>query len=110
MRSRRRQRKFELQKVTVSDDSYGQPIRSYSKERTLAGFFETGSSNKGEMAEAIQGTQTNTLETRYIPGFEFTLEKRLKDIESKVVYRVTGVEDINGLHRTIRIDLEELIS
>tara|TARA_R100000654_G_scaffold10938_2_gene23814 strand:+ start:3177 stop:3410 length:234 start_codon:yes stop_codon:yes gene_type:complete len=76
----------------------------------IAGYFETGSSTKGELAEAIQGTQSNRVETRYIPGFAFTLEQRLLDIETKVIYRVTGVEDVNGLHNTVRLELEELVA
>lgn len=110
MRSRRRQRRFELQAPSITDDSYGQPIRTYARTRNIAGFFETGSGQKGEMAEAIQGTQSNTLETRYIPSFDFTIEQRVKDIETKVVYRITGVEDVNSRHSTIRLDLEELLA
>jgi len=109
MRSRRRQRYFTLLLPTVTDDSFGQPVRTYSSSRNIVGFFTTGSGTKGELAEAIQGTQTNTLETRYRKGFEWSLEYQLKDIETKVVYRIVGHEDIDGRHSTIRLDLEEMV-
>ncbi len=109
MRSRRRQRKYEVRQVTVSDDDYGQPIRSYARQQMIAGYFITGSNSKGELAEAIQGTQCSVLETRYIPDFVWTLEHRLQDVETKVEYRITGIEDVNTRHDTFKIELEEVV-
>lgn len=109
MRSRRRQRKYEVQEATVVDDDYGQPIRSYARKQMVAGYLKTSSGSKGELAEAIQGTQTSELETRYVPKFIWSLDHRLQDVESKVIYRVTGYEDVDGLHNTMRIDLEEVV-
>ena len=110
MRARRRQRFFRIQEPTVTDDSYGQPIRSYTNGRQISGFFKTGSGTKGELAEAIQGTQSNTFETRYMRDFTWTLEHRLQDIETDVVYRIVGIEDVDLRHDTFRIDLEELVT
>lgn len=109
MRSRRRQRTYKILLPTVTDDTYGQPVRTYSGSRTIAGFLKTGSGNKGELAEAIQGTQQNTLETRYRHGFEWSIEWQLQDIETKTVYRIVGHEDLDGRHSTISLDLEELV-
>ena len=109
MRARRRQRIYDVYAPSVTDDSLGQPIRTYQNVQRIAGKMETGSSRKGEYAEAIQGTQTNMLETRYMQDFSWTLEHRVKDIETGTMYRITGMEDVSTAHDTFRIDLEEVV-
>ena len=109
MRSRRRQRLFDVYEPSVTDDSLGQPIRTYTNVQRIAGKMLTGASRKGEYAEAIQGTQSNELETRYLRGFTWTLEHRVEDIETGTMYRITGMEDVSTEHNTFRLDLEEVV-
>jgi len=109
LRARRRQRLFDVYAPSVADDALGQPIRTYTNVQRIAGSMLTGASRKGEYAEAIQGTQSNELETRYLPDFAWTLEHRVEDIETKTMYRITGMEDVSTAHNTFRLDLEEVV-
>ncbi len=109
MRSRRRQRIYQVQKPTLSRDSLGEVTRTYADDVRIAGKLITGSGSKGELAEAIQGTASNVIETRYIPGWTIALDWKVIDIEDSKEYTITGLEDVDGLHKTFRIELEEVV-
>ena len=109
MRARTRQRMFDVYEPTVSRDGYGQASRTYQNVLRMAGKFETGSSSKGELGEAIQGTQVNTLTTRYVPKFTFTLEMKVKDIETDIEYRILGIEDVDAAHDDFVLELQEVV-
>lgn len=109
VRARRRQRIFEVYRQDQTLDTYGQAQRTYVKVLRIAGKMSTGSSSKAELAEAVQGTQSNVLETRYVQGFVFLLDMKIIDIEEDFEYRITGVEDVDTLHNTFKIELEEVV-
>jgi len=109
MRARQRQRIFDVYEPTVSRDDFGQATRTYQNVMRIAGRFVTGSSSKGEMAEAVQGIQTNNLHTRYIAKFTFTLEMKVKDIETDVEYRILGLEDVDTMHDEFVLELQEVV-
>ncbi|MEC7106690.1 MAG: head-tail adaptor protein [Pseudomonadota bacterium] len=109
MRTRERQRLFDVFKPTVTRDSYGQAQRTYQNVLRIAGKFETGSSSKGELAEVVQGTQVNNLHVRYVPNFTFTLDMKLRDLETQVEYKILGLEDVNSAHNEFVLELQEVV-
>lgn len=109
VRARRRQRIFDVYRQDQTLDTYGQAQRTYVKVLRIAGKMSTGSSSKAELAEAVQGTQSNVLETRYVQGFVFLLDMKIIDIEEDFEYRITGVEDVDTFHNTFKIELEEVV-
>ncbi len=109
MRARRRQRIFDVYRQDQTLDSYGQAQRTYVKVLRIAGSMSTGSSSKAELAEAVQGTQSNLLETRYVRDFTFLLDMKVIDVEEGFEFRITGVEDVNMMHNTFKIELEEVV-
>jgi len=109
MRARRRQIIFDVLSPTTTLDTYGQAQRTYSVTLRIAGVYRTGSSSKAEYAEAQQGIQTNTIETRYVRGYAFTLDQLIKEVESGVEYRITGIEDVNNAHDTFSLEIEEIV-
>lgn len=109
VRARRRQRIFDVYRQDQTLDTYGQAQRTYVKVLRIAGKMSTGSSSKAELAEAVQGTQSNVLETRYVQGFVFLLDMKIIDIEENFEYRITGVEDVDTFHNTFKIELEEVV-
>lgn len=109
MRSRRRQRMYTVLRPAISRDSLGEVTRTYTTDRRIAGKLITGSGSKGELAEAIQGTQSNVIETRYIVKWTIALDWKLKDVEDGKEYMITGLEDVDGRHDTFRIEMEEVV-
>lgn len=109
MRARRRQILFDVLSPTTTLDLYGQAQRTYTATLRIAGVYKTGSSSKAEYAEAQQGVQTNTIETRYVRDYAFTLDQLIKEVESGVEYRITGIEDVNNAHNTFSLEIEEIV-
>ena len=85
MRARRRQIIFDVLSPTTTLDTYGQAQRTYAVTLRIAGVYRTGSSSKAEYAEAQQGIQTNTIETRYVRGYTFTLDQLIKEVGAVMV-------------------------
>ena len=108
MRARGKQIPCQVMAPAMTRDDYGQAERTYTDVQKIAAAFRSGSGSKSEYAEAQQGTQSYTLQTRYLRDFELTLEHRIRNLESGAVYRITSLDDRNLLHDSFFIDAEEV--